>query len=139
MSVEVSWIGIGLATISAMVVGFFWYSPGVFGTVWMKLAGLDREKAKKGMLGPMVLSLLGSFVTAYVLSYFVFVWHGFFGAGFFMDSVTCSFWLALGLAAPTLIIHNSFEQKPWKLTALAVGNRFVTLIVMGMAIGIFKP
>jgi len=139
MSVEVSWLGIGLATVSAMVVGFFWYSRGVFGAVWMKLAGLDQEKMKKGMFGPMVLSLLGSFLTAFVLAYIVFVWHAFFKAGFFVDSVTCSFWLAFGISAPTLIIHNSFERKPWKLTALAVGNRFVTLVVMGIVIGIFKP
>jgi hypothetical protein len=139
MSVEINWTAVLLATVSAMVVGFVWYSRGVFGTVWMKLAGINQEEMKKGLFGPMVASLLGSLLTAYILAQMAFLAHAFFKNTFFMDAVTTAFWLALGISATTLVIHNSFEKKPWKLTALAVGNRFVTLIVMGMIIGIFKP
>ena len=139
MNVEVNWLGIVLATVAAMAVGFVWYSRGVFGTVWMKLAGLDDAKMKKGMFGPMVSAVVGSLLTAYILAHVSFLAHAFFKNTFFMDTVTTAFWLALGISATTLVIHNSFERKPWKLTALAVGNRFVTLVVMGMVIGLFKP
>jgi hypothetical protein len=139
MNVEVNWIGVGLAVVAAMAVGFVWYSKGVFGTVWMKLAGLDQDKMKKGMFGAMVSALIGSLLTAYILAHMAFLAHAFFKNSFFMDSVNTAFWLALGISATTLVIHNSFEHKPWKLTALAVGNRFVTLIAMGMVIGLFKP
>jgi hypothetical protein len=56
-----------------------------------------------------------------------------------MDSVNIAFWLALGISATTLLIHNSFEGKPWKLTAISIGNRLVSIIVMGAVIGVFKP
>ena len=140
MSVEVNWIAVFLATVSAMVVGFVWYAPNVFGNAWMRLAGLeDPAKRKKGMFGAMAASVLGSLLTAYVLAHVAFMAHYFYKNSFFMDSVTTAFWLALGFTFTTLIIHNSFEQKPWKLTALAVGNRFVTLVAMGMVIGLLKP
>ncbi|HEX7963840.1 MAG TPA: DUF1761 domain-containing protein [Candidatus Saccharimonadales bacterium] len=139
MSVEVNWIAVILATVAAMVVGFVWYSRGVFGTVWMKLAGLDQDKMKKGMAGPMVATAVSALLTSYILAHMAFIAHAFFKNSFFMDSVQTAFWLALGISATTLVIHNSFERKPWKLTALAVGNRLVTLIVMGMVIGLLKP
>lgn len=138
MSVEINWLGVILAVISSMVVGFIWYSPGVFGTVWAKLAGVDM-KTKKGMAGPMIATLIGSLLTAYILAHITWLAHAFFKNTYFMDAVNTAFWLALGISATTLVIHNSFERKPWKLTALAVGNRLVTIVVMGMVIGLFKP
>ncbi|HSW98999.1 MAG TPA: DUF1761 domain-containing protein [Candidatus Saccharimonadales bacterium] len=139
MSVEVNWIGVILAVVAAMVVGFVWYSRGVFGTVWMKLAGLDQAKMKKGMAGPMVATALSALLTSYILAVMAFIAHSFYGNSFFMDSVDVAFWLAVGISATTVIIHNSFERKPWKLTAIAVGNRLVSLIVMGAVIGLLKP
>ena len=139
MSVEVNWIALVLATVSAMVVGFVWYAPSVFGNTWMQLAKIDPAKGRKGMFGAMLTSVVGSLLTAYILAHVSYLSHIFFGNSFFMDAVNTAFWLALGIAATTLAIHNSFEQKPWKLTAIAIGNRFVTLLVMGAVIGLLKP
>jgi hypothetical protein len=139
MGVEVSWIGIVLAVVAAMVVGFIWYSPGVFGNTWQRLAGLDSDKAKKGMVGPMAATVIGAVLTAYILAHTAYLSHAFFKNSFFMDSVNTAFWLAIGISATTLLIHNSFEHKPWKLTAISIGNRIVSLIVMGAVIGLFKP
>jgi len=136
MTVEINWIAVVLATAASMAVGAVWYSKSVFGTVWMHLAGLDGAKTKRAVVGPMVAALLGSLLTAYLLAHLAFIAHAFFRQSFFMDSVTTAFWVWLGLSATTLVIHNSFEQKPTKLTMLAVGNRFVTYIAMGIVIGL---
>jgi hypothetical protein len=139
MNVEVNWIAVLLATVSAMAVGFVWYAPSVFGNAWMSLAGLDKTKQGKGFFGSMLSAVLGSLLTAYILAHVAYLSHAFFHNSFFMDAVNTAFWLALGIAATTLAIHNSFEHKPWKLTAIAIGNRIVTLLVMGMVIGLLKP
>ncbi len=139
MSVEINWIAVLLAVVVSMVVGFVWYSKGVFGAVWMKLANISDQDMKKGMAGPMVAAVLGSLLTAYILAHVAFLSHAFFKNSFFMDAVNTAFWLWLGISATTLVIHNSFEHKPWKLTALAMGNRLVTLLAMGMVIGLLKP
>lgn len=139
MNVEVNWLAVVLATVAAMAVGFVWYAPGVFGNTWMKLAGLDDpSKRRKGMFGAMFTSIAGSLLTAYIVAHVAYLSHAFFNNSFFMDAVNTAFWLALGIAATTLAIHNSFEQKPWKLTAIAIGNRFATLLAMGMVIGLLK-
>jgi hypothetical protein len=56
-----------------------------------------------------------------------------------VDAVSTSFWLWLGFAATTLVIHNTFEQKPQALTLIAMGNRLVTFVVMGLIIGWLHP
>lgn len=35
-----------IAALVPLVVGFFWYNPKVFGTIWMNASGMTEEKAK---------------------------------------------------------------------------------------------
>ena len=37
-----------VAALSSFVVGFVWYNPKVFGTIWMNEIGMTEEKAKQG-------------------------------------------------------------------------------------------
>ena len=37
-----------VAALSSFVVGFVWYNPKVFGTIWMNETGMTDEKAKQG-------------------------------------------------------------------------------------------
>ena len=37
-----------VAALSSFVVGFVWYNPKIFGTIWMNETGMTEEKAKQG-------------------------------------------------------------------------------------------
>ena len=37
-----------VAAVSALVVGFIWYNPKVFGNAWMEAAGLTEAQLKAG-------------------------------------------------------------------------------------------
>jgi len=50
-----------LAALVPMVIGFIWYHPKTFGTVWMKVASMTEEKMKSGKMGLI-------FLLSYVLS-----------------------------------------------------------------------
>ena len=45
---EINFLAILTAGVSALVVGFIWYNPKVFGTAWMNSAGLTEEQLKGG-------------------------------------------------------------------------------------------
>jgi ABC-type Fe3+ transport system permease subunit len=136
MNVEVNYLAVGLATLSSMVVGSIWYAKSVFGNQWMKLAKVKLDN-KKGaaMWVPLVVTLVVSLITAYVLAHVSFLSHKFFGNTFLQDSVTTAFWLWLGLTAARIVTHDAFEGRPWKLTLLTVSHELVTLLVMGLIIG----
>ncbi len=136
MNVEVNWWAIILATASSMVVGSVWYARSVFGTMWIKLTHRDEKKMKEmNAVGPIVMTVVASLVTAYVLAHVSFLAHKFFNNSFFVDAVTTAFWLWLGFTAARLLVHDAFEGRPVKLTVLNAAHELVTLVVMGAIIG----
>lgn len=136
MQVEVNWIGVGLAALSSMVVGFIWYTPKIFGDKWAALVGLTKPQMKRGATRAMLIAILSALITAYILAHVTFLAHDFFKNSFLQDAVTTAFWLWLGLSAMRLIVHDAFEKRPTKLTLLNLGNDFATIIVMGIVIGL---
>lgn len=141
MDVEVNMWGVLLATASSMAVGAIWYAKSVFGNLWMKLAKIDPKKMGDGSRAAQALSLtvVMSFVTAYVLAHVSYLSNQFFGHSFLQDAVTTAFWVWLGLTAARLIVHDAFEGRPKSLTLLNITHEFVTFMVMGCIIGMLKP
>jgi hypothetical protein len=135
MNVEVNWWAVILATISSVIVGSIWYARGVFGSLWIKLTKIDEKTMAEGMTRSMVITVIASLVTAYVLAHVSFLAHKFFGNSFFWDAFSTAFWLWLGLTAARLVVHDVFEHRPVKLTVLNAAHEFVTLLVMGAIIG----
>ena len=43
-----NFIAILVAALATLLVGFVWYNPKVFGTIWMNETGMTEEKAKQG-------------------------------------------------------------------------------------------
>lgn len=139
MEVQVNWLAVILATLSSMVVGSVWYTPKVFGTLWMRLAKVKPSGNAKDAIRPIAITLVVSFFTAYVIAHVAFLSHNFFGNSFLQDALTTGFWLWLGLTAARFITHDQFEGRPWKLTVLNVAHEFVTIMFMALIIGLLVP
>lgn len=138
MGVEVNWIAIILATLSTMVVGSVWYARPVFGRKWQKLIGkTDKEMAATTAWKPIAVTVVVSFITAYVLAHVTFLSHEFFGGSWLQAALTTAFWMWLGFVAARFITHDAFEGRPVKLTLLNVTHELVTLLIMGLVIGLF--
>ncbi len=135
MNVEVNWLAVLLATASSMVVGSIWYTPKTFGNTWMKLAKVDQKAAEKRGVRPILVTLVVSLATAYVLAHVAFLSNKYFGNSFLMDSLSTAFWVWLGFTAARFITHDAFEGRPAKLTTINIAHELVTLLVMGAIIG----
>lgn len=139
MDVQVNYLAVFLAMVSSMAVGSVWYAKGVFGKSWMKLVNLDEKKMQADAAKAISITAVVSLLTAFVLAHMAYLAHTFYGNSFFMDAVTTAFWLWLGLTAARFITHDAFERRPLKLTVLNVTHELVTLMVMGVVIGLLKP
>lgn len=141
MSVEVNYLAVFLAAIGAMVVGAVWYSPGVMGNSWMKLTHvkMNRRPPAGQMLKLYGVSFVLSFLTALILAHVSFLSNNFFHHNFLQDSVVTALWLWIGLTAARIVLHDMFEGRRKKLTLLTVSHELVTLLVMGVIIGLLKP
>lgn len=139
MNVEVNYLAVLLATLSSFVVGMIWYSKGLFGTSWGKMVGLSEKQQKEGMPKAMGMAFVSAFLMAYVLAHVAYLSNSFYGNSFLYDSLCTAFWLWLGISASTIVTHDAFEQRRKKLTLMNVGNQLVTLLAMGLIIGLLRP
>ncbi len=136
MDVQINYLAVLLAMLSSMVVGSIWYARPVFGNIWIKLAKIDMSKNTGPVFKPIAITALVSLITAYVLAHVAFLSNQFFGHSFLQDSLSTAFWVWLGFTAARFITHDAFEGRPAKLTLLNIGNEFVTIMVMGLIIGL---
>lgn len=119
------------AAVANMIIGFIWYHPKVFGTAWMRMAGIAPDAAERGkarMPYMMLIALVGSLIVSYVLNWFGIAWGVYDWAG----AVELGIWVWLGFVAPMMLGSVLWEQKPVKLYILNVGYWLVTLVVMSV-------
>jgi len=139
MEFQINWLGVILATLSTMVVGSIWYSPKVFGKQWMKLIGKSEKQLgsdKSAATQAIMITVVVSFLSAYVLASFSLMATYYYGVSFFEGTIIAALWGWLGFTAARFITHDAFEQRPSKLTWMNVGHEFVTFMVMGIIIGL---
>ena len=139
MNVEVNYLAVLIAAIAAMVVGFLWYSPMLFGKQWMKLKGYTAESMKKEQkeMGKWyAVSFVLALVTAYVLSHVMTLSMNFFNYSELMTGITTAFWMWLGFVLPVQATGQIFGGKKWNLLVLDTGYQLASLLVMGVVIAL---
>jgi hypothetical protein len=133
---EINYWAVLLATLSSMIVGSIWYTPKVFGTYWMKQAGVTPSGDATDAIRPIVVTLLVSFITAWVLAGAAYISLDFYGGSFLLNTVVTAIILWAGFTAARFITHDAFDGRPAGLTVLNVAHEFVTILIMAVIIGL---
>jgi hypothetical protein len=134
---EINYIAVLLATLSSMVVGSIWYTPKVFGNRWMKLSGVTPSGDAKDAIAPIVVTLVVSFITAWVLAGAAFIAYSFYGGSFLVNTLVTAVILWAGFTAARFITHDAFDKRPAALTVLNIAHELVTVLVMALIIGVW--
>jgi hypothetical protein len=134
---DINYWAVILATLSSMVVGSIWYTPKVFGTYWTKAANITHSGDSKDAIRPILVTVVVSFVTAWVLAGAAFISWDFYGGSFLVNSLLTAIILWAGFTAARFITHDAFDGRPAGLTVLNVAHEFVTLVVMALIIGVW--
>ncbi len=123
---EVNIWAIIVSAILCMAIGTLWYSPLLFGKLWLSLTGNkepDMKDAPKIYLGAFINSLVMSFILA-TLIYWI-------GANTWRDGALVGFLVWLGFNATAHFSGVLWEKKPIKLCLLHTANMLITLLVIG--------
>jgi hypothetical protein len=152
---EINILAILTAAVSALVVGFIWYNPKVFGNAWMQAADMTEEKIKSGNMGKIFgLALVFAFLLAFSLQFFTIHQTGVISMvggdvenalpsfQAFMDDYGTAFrtfkhgalhgvLAGLFIALPIIGTNALFERKSFKYIFVNSGYWIVTLAIMG--------
>ena len=146
---------IPVAAVAALVIGFIWYNPKVFGTAWMKESGMTEEKMKGGnMVKILGLALLFAVMITFLLmqstnhqwgamgmiggdpetalpSFNAFMAD--YGTAFrtFKHGALHGAMVGLFIVLPVLGTNALFERQSAKSVLINAGYWVVTLSVMG--------
>lgn len=135
MDVQISWLGVVLATVSSMVVGSIWYAKPVFGKKWQKLVGLTDKNMETGDMKAIGITVVVSLITAYVLAHMTYLAFVFYDTSHMSAALMTAFLAWLGFTAARIVTHDAFEQRDSKLTMMNIVHELVTLVVMAVVLG----
>lgn len=134
---EINVLAVILATLSTMVVGSIWYTPKVFGNYWMRVAKVSPSGEAKDAVKPILITLVVSFISAWVLAGSAAIAQEFYGGSFLANALITALILWAGFTASRFITHDAFEGRPVGLTVLNCVHELVTFLVMALIIGLF--
>ena len=140
MTPEIKHLAVVLAVVAAMVVGFVFYMPAVFGKRWMDMVGHTDESVQGGgppLLYPLV--IVANLITAYALAGVTFLSHHFYGGDFFVSAFISAWILWLAFTAARILVHDLFDTRTLGITALSALNELLTFTAMALVIGLWPP
>ncbi len=132
--VGINYLSVLTAAIASFILGGLWYSPLLFGKLWIKLNNIskaDMAKAKKkGMAASYFATFIYLLITAFVLSLFI----NFAEAATIAEALEVAFWLWLGFIATNTLSSVLWEGKSFKLYLLKNAHELISLLIMAAII-----
>jgi len=129
---NISWAADISATLVAMIIGYIWYHPSVFGTVWARVANLSPEsinsvRAKNGFLYTLPITfVIAANITAFCKHLEYTDPARAFLIGYDLGLIACLI----------LAIHFLYEQRNFTHYAITAGYVLVSMGAMGLVIGV---
>ncbi len=130
----INWLAVFAAALSMFLIGGLWYSPILFGKIWLRANGFTEAQAqgfnKARAFG-------GSFILALIMSANL--------AMFLADPATTVWWgmaagalAGIGWAAAGLAVVALFENRSWSYILVNGGYLIVAFIAMGAILGAWR-
>lgn len=135
----INYLAVLAAVVASMVIGFVFYHPAVLGRVWMRLVGHSDESMGSGspLVYPVV--IIASFVTAWALAGATFLAHEFYQGSYLISALVTGWILWLAFTVARMLVHDLFDTRSLKITALSALNEFLIITAMAVTIGVWPP
>ncbi len=117
-----------MAALAPIFLGALWYSPLLFGKLWMKAHGYTDEKVRQMAGRGIIVSLFCYVVMAFVLSVLV----SYAGASTAVQGAFLGFLVWIGFLATLGMTAQMYSEKPLSIYVMDAGYQLVYAVVMGV-------
>lgn len=141
MELKINFVAVILAVIINFILGFIWYAA-LFSKAWTKEMGYDPNMRpdKRAMMKGMLLMIIGNFLFAWVLAFFLAGWQYIPGAeemSSFTMGINSAISVWVGFFAPVHLSRVVWEKHSWKLFFINSGYHLVATIVVALIISLW--
>jgi len=114
---SVNYLAVIFCGVIGVVLGWFWFSPFLFGKMWLDAIDRSDEEIKKNInpIKTFGLSFIANFVLAYVLAR-----------------------VMTFVNATTIFINTLFEKRQLKLVILDAGYHLIVILTFGSILGLWQ-
>ncbi len=131
--IGVSYGAVLVASLVAMIIGWVWYMPGVFGNRWMRLRGVKAQGEMKMPANDLLVEFLSTAVMVFVMNVLIVA----FGAFNVRGALLLSLMVWLGFYVTALISEVVWEKKHFGVFLINAGQRLVTLIAVALILALW--
>jgi hypothetical protein len=132
-----NYLAIVAAVVATFALGALWYSPLMFGNMWVRAHGYSGERLermKKAAPRAYGISFVAFLLLAAVLSFLA--WR--VGVGSAMGGVRLGLALWVGFAATIGLTSWVYSDKPFSTYVIDIGYQLVYFLIMGAIIGAWR-
>ena len=112
-----------------MVIGALWYSPLLFGNMWLGFIGKKQEDIQADPT-----NYLYAFGAALVMSFFIALFADAVGADKLLEGAEVGALAWLGFVATSNLVYSTFEGPPYKVWALFIAYELVCMVIIGAVV-----
>lgn len=136
MEPTLNYAAILVAGLMNMVLGALWYSPVLFGSIWMKAMKLNKSemKADKYMGARYAVAFLMGLLTVYILAHYV----DYMEASTASEGAQTAFWPWLGFMVPLLAGSVLWDGKNFTVFAINAAHYLVAMLMAGVILATWQ-
>lgn len=124
--IHIDFLTVFVAAVIFILVKMLWYSPYLFGKMWIQIIAVKKKEIRNSYLGYSL-----TFLAALILSYFIALIEIYVGASSFWDGVVVGFILWFGFVFPIKLLQVIWIKNELKLFLVQNGFLLISFMVMG--------
>ncbi|MBK7029484.1 MAG: DUF1761 domain-containing protein [Bacteroidales bacterium] len=131
---NINWLAVLVSTLSFYAIGAVWYSPVLFGKIWMKELNMTPDAAKNANMAKiMTFTFILSLIMVTNLAFFL--GDPKIGAS---EGALYGFLTGFGWVAMAMTLNALYEMKGWKYMLINAGYMAVGFTLSGFILGAWK-
>jgi hypothetical protein len=139
--IQTNYLALLIATVAGFFLSFIWYSA-LFGKAWAKEMGFDPDEKPPtaAMVKSLLLTILGVFLMAMVLSNNIAAWTpSTWGSALtplppYAQALQAAVFTWMGYYLSNLLMGIAWEKRSWKLFAIDAGYYLALLLLVAFTI-----
>ncbi len=132
---SLNYLHVLVVTVVGFLFGWLWHSPLLFSRLWLEgLKLTEEDMQERGMVKPMVLGFLFTFISTFGLAAFLNAHRPtWWGGGALVGG-----FVGLCIVGARFINNGVWEQRSWKLIAINAGHEFLLFAIQGTILAVWR-
>ena len=131
---QINYLAVGVAALATIFIGALWYSPLLFGKLWLKAHGYSQEQMRDTAGRNLLVSLFCYVVMAFVLA----VLASYAGVSTVLQGAFLGFLVWIGFLATLGLTANMYSEKPLSIYLIDAGYQLVYAVAMGVILAAWR-